>query len=41
MLTGSAGQDWFFFNKDGDHGAAIDKVADLHSSEFQTHIDWI
>ncbi|MCS6978295.1 MAG: tandem-95 repeat protein [Gemmatales bacterium] len=40
LLTGSAGQDWFLFNRDGD-GGVRDRVTDLHASEFQTDIDFI
>ena len=39
VLTGSAGQDWFFFNFQD--GGVKDKVTDLKSSEFATDIDWI
>jgi Ca2+-binding RTX toxin-like protein len=40
LMTGSAGQDWFLFNKDGD-GGVRDRVTDLHANEFQTDIDFI
>ncbi len=41
ILTGSAGQDWFLFNADGDNNAAKDKATDLHASEFGSDIDFI
>ena len=41
VLTGSAGQDWFLFNADGDNNAAKDKATDLHASEFASDIDFI
>jgi len=41
VLTGSAGQDWFLFNADGDNDAAKDKATDLHASEFDSDIDFI
>ena len=40
LLTGSAGQDWFLLNIDGD-GGVKDKVTDLHASEFASDIDFI
>ena len=40
VLTGSAGQDWFLFNQDGD-GGVKDKVTDLGAQEFATDIDFI
>ena len=40
-LTGSAGQDWFLLNLDGDHGAVKDKVTDLGAQEFADDIDFI
>jgi uncharacterized delta-60 repeat protein len=41
LLTGSAGQDWFLFNQDGDNDAAKDKATDLHASEFASDLDFI
>jgi Ca2+-binding RTX toxin-like protein len=41
VLTGSAGQDWFLLNLDGDHNSVRDKAADLSANEFATDIDWI
>jgi Ca2+-binding RTX toxin-like protein len=41
LMTGSAGQDWFLFNQDGDNGAAKDKITDLHAQEFANDIDFI
>ena len=42
VLTGSAGQDWFLFNVDGDGDTKKkDKVTDLSASEFATDIDFI
>lgn len=40
VLTGSAGQDWFYANLDGD-GAAKDKATDLSASEFAQDLDFI
>jgi len=40
MLTGSAGQDWFFANLDGESGTVRDKVTDVHASEFANDIDF-
>jgi VCBS repeat-containing protein len=41
ILTGSAGQDWFLFNADGEEGTAKDKATDLSASEFTNDLDWI
>ena len=38
--TGSAGQDWFLLNLDGD-GGVKDKVTDLSAQEFANDIDFI
>ena len=40
ILTGSAGQDWFLFNADGD-GTARDRATDLHAAEFAADLDWL
>jgi Ca2+-binding RTX toxin-like protein len=40
VMTGSAGQDWFFLNQDGDSGVT-DKVTDLGAREFANDIDFI
>ena len=42
LLTGSAGQDWFLLNEDGDGNRSNkDKVTDLSASEFAADIDFI
>ena len=41
VLTGSAGQDWFLFNTDGEDGTVKDKATDLHAAEFQLDLDWL
>lgn len=41
VLTGSAGQDWFFAQLDGDDSTVKDKITDLGASEFASDIDWI
>lgn len=41
VLTGSAGQDWFLFNADGDNQAKKDKVTDLSAAEFADDLDFI
>jgi fibronectin-binding autotransporter adhesin len=40
VLTGSAGRDWFFLNRDGD-GGARDDATDLHAREFAADLDFI
>jgi len=42
MLTGSAGDDWFLFNIDGD-GGVKDKATDLATLEslFAEDIEWL
>lgn len=39
VLTGSAGQDWFFANLGSD--GVRDKVTDLHADEFAADLAWI
>jgi CSLREA domain-containing protein len=39
VLTGSAGLDWFFANYQD--GGILDKITDLHASEFAADLDWI
>src|SRR4051794_23153027 len=39
ILTGSAGQDWFLFNADGD-ARKKDKVTDLSAAEFAVDLDF-
>jgi hypothetical protein len=39
VLTGSAGQDWFIFNADGD--GVRDKATDLHVGEYFTDADLV
>lgn len=39
LLTGSAGQDWFFANLAG--SGVKDKVTDLSAAEFAIDLDWI
>jgi hypothetical protein len=44
MLTGSAGQDWFFANlvlDNGDDANQKDKITDLSASEFALDLDFI
>ena len=41
VLTGSAGQDWFLFNADGEGGTKKDKVTDLSAAEFAADLDFI
>ena len=43
VLTGSAGQDWFFANlaKDSTDSGVLDKVTDLSASEFASDLDFI
>jgi Ca2+-binding RTX toxin-like protein len=42
VLTGSAGQDWFLFNVDGDGDAKKkDKATDLSATEFAADLDFI
>jgi Ca2+-binding RTX toxin-like protein len=43
VLTGDAGQDWFLFNRDGDHAAARDTVTDLTTYEacYLEDVDFI
>ena len=38
MLTGSAGQDWFFANLDT---GVLDKITDLGAAEFAIDLDFI
>jgi Ca2+-binding RTX toxin-like protein len=38
VLTGSAGRDWFFANLDN---GVLDKITDLHASEFADDLDFI
>ena len=40
LLTGSAGQDWFLFNRDGD-GGAKDRATDLSAGEYAADVDFI
>ena len=41
VLTGSAGQDLFFAQLDGDAGTVKDKITDLSASEFANDIDFV
>ena len=41
VLTGSAGQDWFFAQLDGDGGSVKDKITDLSAAEFAADLDFI
>jgi Ca2+-binding RTX toxin-like protein len=44
MLTGAAGQDWFFANlflDSGDDANKKDKITDLHANEFAIDLDFI
>ncbi len=46
VLTGSAGQDWFFANmvlgsETPDNATQKDKITDLHAAEFAPDLDWI
>jgi virginiamycin B lyase len=41
VLTGSAGQDWFFAQLDDDEGKVKDKITDLSASEFASDLEWI
>ena len=41
VMTGSAGQDWFFGQLDGGDGRVKDKITDLSSSEFAADLDYI
>ncbi|WP_202921112.1 hypothetical protein [Anatilimnocola aggregata] len=38
VATGSAGRDWFFANLDN---GVLDKITDLHASEFADDLDFI
>jgi hypothetical protein len=44
MVTGSAGQDWFFANlflDNGDDAVTKDKITDLSASEFAQDLGFI
>ena len=41
VLTGSAGQDWFFAQLDGENGLTRDKITDLTAAEFAADLDFI
>ena len=43
ILTGSAGQDWFFANLEitNDDAVIEDKITDLNALEFAADLDWI
>jgi Ca2+-binding RTX toxin-like protein len=41
VLTGSAGQDWFLFNIDGESGTRKDEVTDLSAAEFSDDLAFI
>lgn len=44
VLTGSAGQDWFFANlalEEGDDATSEDKITDLSDAEFANDLDFI
>jgi hypothetical protein len=41
VLTGSAGQDWFFAQLDGGNGRVKDKITDLGAAEFAADLDFI
>jgi Ca2+-binding RTX toxin-like protein len=41
VLTGSAGQDSFVFNADGENGTRKDKVTDLSAAEFASDLDFV
>jgi hypothetical protein len=39
--VGSAGQDWFFAQLDGDNNTVKDKITDLSAAEFAADLDFI